>query len=234
MSKFFKGDITNNVVELNLLDPAAVSNTPTIVTKNTGANVVEQIVGDISSNAFYFDSSVEGLVIGTSCTSIGSLAFYFAGISGDLVIPDSVTSIGDSAFGSFQNNITSLTLGESLLTIGNNSFEFMEGVSGDLIIPDSVTSIDDGAFGGCSFDGILRIENGVTSIGSSVFISTDLTALYTNTPASSWIGNNALGSSSALVNIYTGPNATGYDATWKSDQNTSATVSTWTNYPNIP
>jgi len=26
----------------------------------------------------------------------------------------------------------------------------------------------------------------------------------------------------------------GYDAAWKTAQNTSATVSTWTNYPNIP
>ena len=42
MSKFFKGDVTNGVVEFNLLDPAvgAGGTTATVVTKNTGANDV--------------------------------------------------------------------------------------------------------------------------------------------------------------------------------------------------
>ena len=48
MSKTYKGDVTGNVVELNLLDAneSTLPNlgTPTVVTKNTGANVVEQIV----------------------------------------------------------------------------------------------------------------------------------------------------------------------------------------------
>ena len=39
--------------------------------------------------------AVKGLVIGTSCTSIGSNAFHYcSALTGDLVIPDSVTSIG--------------------------------------------------------------------------------------------------------------------------------------------
>ena len=95
MSKLFKGNVTNNVVELNLLDPAG---TPTVIAKNTGANVVEQIVGDIPANYYASGSNggydVKGLVIGTSCTSIGDLAFYDCrSLTGNLVIPDSVTSL---------------------------------------------------------------------------------------------------------------------------------------------
>ena len=52
MSKFFKGDVTNGVVEFNLLDPAvgAGGTTATVVTKNTGANEVLKVVGDIPAS----------------------------------------------------------------------------------------------------------------------------------------------------------------------------------------
>lgn len=224
MSKTFKGDVTGNVVELNLLDAneGTLPNlgTPTVITKNTGPNVVEQIVGDIPNYSYgsspYYFSTVRGLVIGTSCTSIGSYSFgYLESFSptvnlGSLVIPDSVTSIGDYAF-------------------PNNIF------ADELIIPDSVTSIGSGSFYGCGLTGNLVIPESVTSIGFNTFGGNNsLTALYTNTPASSWVDQQALLGTTALVNIYTGPNATGYDAIWKSQQGTSATVSTWTNYPNIP
>ena len=51
MSKTYKGDVTGNVVELNLLDAneGTLPNlgTPTVITKNTGVNEVIQIFGDI-------------------------------------------------------------------------------------------------------------------------------------------------------------------------------------------
>ena len=210
MSKLFKGNVTNNVVELNLLDTVG---TPTVVTLNTGPNDVTKVVGDItSSSGFYFDSSAKGLVIGTSCTSIGDYAFQFcSGLTGDLVIPDSVTSIGGSAFAD------------------------CSGLTGDLVIPDSVTSIEVGAFYFCTgLTGSLVMPDSVTSIGSYAFsYCTGLTALYTNTPASSWTGTNALLSTTALVNIYEGPDVTGqYSATFQGGS--GMTVSAWTNYPNIP
>ena len=185
MSKLFKGNVTNNVVELNLLDPAG---TPTVIAKNTGANVVEQIVGDIpnyslGSSPYYF-STVRGLVIGTSCTSIGSYSFaYLESFSptvdlGSLVIPDSVTSIGDYAF-------------------STNYF------TGPLTIPDSVTSIGRGSFSVCyNFTQLIIISSNLTSIGDNAFGSANgVTAAYINCPASSWVGSSAIGSPS-LTNIY--------------------------------
>jgi len=214
MSKFFKGDVTNGVVEFNLLDPAvgAGGTTATVVTRNTGPNDVTKVVGDItSSSGFYADSSVKGLVIGTSCTSIGSMAFYFCtALTGDLVIPDSVTFIGDNAF-IFSPFSGSLTIGNSVTTIDIYAFYSCTGLTGDLVIPDSVTSIGSQAFGSC----------------------TGLTALYTNTPAASWVGTNALFTTTALVNIYEGPDVTGqYSATFQGGS--GMTVLPWTNYPNIP
>ena len=214
MSKFFKGDVTNGVVEFNLLDPAvgAGGTTATVVTRNTGPNDVTKVVGDItSSSGFYADSSVKGLVIGTSCTSIGSMAFYFCtALTGDLVIPDSVTFIGDNAF-IFSPFSGSLTIGNSVTTIDLYAFYSCTGLTGDLVIPDSVTSIGGNAFANC----------------------TGLTALYTNTPAASWVGTNALIITTALVNIYEGPDVTGqYSATLQGGS--GMTVSAWTNYPNIP
>ena len=214
MSKTYKGDVTGNVVELNLLDAneGTLPNlgTPTVVTRNTGPNDVTQVVGDItSSNGFSSDGSVKGLVIGTSCTSIGDYSFYFctnlAGSS--ITIPDSVTTIGDWAF--------------------NSSL----GFSGTLTIPDSVTSIGSNAF---SYIGsnTLVIGSGVTSIGSDAFYGNfSITAVYTNCPASSFTGTNAFFLTN-FTTIYTGPNATGYTSSFQG--RTGLTIAPWTNYPNIP
>jgi len=220
MSKTYKGDVTGNVVELNLLDAneGTLPNlgTPTVVTKDTAANVVEQIVGPISSNAYAYGSNggydVKGLVIGTSCTSIGSYAFA-----------NCMSLTG------------SLTIGNSVTSISSYAFYLCPSLTGDLVIPDSVTSIGSFAFGYCTaLTGSLVIPDSVTSIGSGAFRScTGLTALYTNTPAASWVGTNALIITTALVNIYEGPDVTGqYSATFQGGS--GMTVSAWTNYPNIP
>ena len=99
--------------------------TATIVSSN--ASTYDQIQGDIPVNWKQNDSPLKGLVIGTSCTSIGSYAFYnCSGLAGSLTIPDSVT------------------------TIGNYAFNFCNGLTGSLTIPDSVTTIGSYAFRSCS------------------------------------------------------------------------------------
>ena len=231
--------------------------TATIVSSN--ASTYDQIQGDItSSSGFSFNSSLKGLVIGTSCTSIGSYAFQFCtGLTGSLIIPDSVIIIGNDAFSycdgltgslTIPNSVTTiigaafnsctgfngpLTIGNSVTSIGGNAFNSCTGLTGSLTIPDSVTTIGNSAFYNCTgFNGILTIGNSVTSIGSSAFNNcTGLTAVYTNTPASSFIGSGAF-HSTTFTTIYTGPNATGYTASFQG--RTGLTISPWTNYPNIP
>jgi hypothetical protein len=246
MSKTYKGDVTGNVVELNLLDAneGTLPNlgTPTVVTKNTGANVVEQIVGDIPNYSFgsspYYLSTVRGVVIGTSCTSIGSYSFsYLESFSptvplGPLTIPDSVTSIGSGAF-SYNYFTGSLTIGNNVTSIGSTAFAYCTSLTGSLVIPDSVTTIENYAFTSCTgLNGSLTIGNSVTSIESSAFNNCNiLTAVYTNTPASSFTGSSAF-SNTSFTTIYTGPNATGYTSSFQG--RTGLTIAPWTNYPNIP
>ena len=76
--KSFRGEVTNSVVELNLLDGDAGTLSYGIGGTNNGEiKVVHK--GDITSSSGFYDAGsqfsgndMKGLVIGTSCTSIGS------------------------------------------------------------------------------------------------------------------------------------------------------------------
>ena len=217
MSVSLQGEITNNVVELNLQAGATNIGTPTVLYDGTtNGGIVDQIQGDVPNYSYgsspYYLSTVRGVVIGTSCTSIGSYSFaYLESFSptvplGSLTIPDSVTSIGDYAF--------SLNYFTGSLTIGNN-----------------VTSIGNGSFSVCyNFTQLIIPSSNVTSIGENAFGSdTGLTAAYINCPASSWVGFNALLGTSSLTNIYVHADyVSGYTNNW---QGSTATLNTWTNYP---
>ena len=151
MSKTYKGDVTGNVVELNLLNAneGTLPNlgTPTVITKNTGVNEIGQIKGDITSQkvqdqvnsggGYGNNTNTKGLVIGTSCTNIGSFSFYFfVGLTGDLVIPDSVTWIGtvgdnygDSGVFTGTTYGPNLTIGKNVKNVGQWDF----GINNNLI-----------------------------------------------------------------------------------------------------
>ena len=93
----------------------------TTYVRDNVAGVIDQIQGDIPDNWKSTDSSLKGLVIGTSCTSIGSNAFYYcAGLTGSLVIPNSVTSISSYAF-FFCTGLTTAYLAPPLANFGSNA-----------------------------------------------------------------------------------------------------------------
>ena len=91
-----------------------------------------------------------------------------------IVIEDGVTSIGRSAFYSF-SNVTSLTIGNSVQTIGIGAFEDLTSLATDIVLPASLTSIGAYAFSAIAKD----TENGISitaaegsqleSIGSLAF-----------------------------------------------------------------
>jgi hypothetical protein len=170
MNQTFQGGITNNVVELNLQAEATNIGTPTVVYDTSSDGVINQIMGDVPPDWENSDSSLYGLVIGTSCTAIGSLAFYYCtGLKGSLAIPDTVTSIGDQAFDNCSGLTGSLTIGNSVTSIGSFAFSYCTGLTGSLIIPNSVTSIGSSAFYNCPGLSSLTIGNGVTTIGEEAF-----------------------------------------------------------------
>ena len=105
-------------------------------------------------------------------SAIGNWAFYECSeLSGSLTIPNSVVTIGANAF--WGCNFTgNLTLGDSVTMIGDCAFIGCNGFVGNLIIPNSVTSIGSNAFAGCwGFTGSLIIPNSVTYMGDFAFSS---------------------------------------------------------------
>ena len=121
---------------------------------------------------------------------------WMAGCSSlnSIIIGNNVQVIPDGFAEGF-NSLTSVSFGNSVISIGNNAFHDCSNLSGELIIPNSVTSIGDNAFENCSgysqiilgnnvdyignnafkgcsgFTGPLTIPSAVTTIGSSAFMN---------------------------------------------------------------
>ena len=86
-----------------------------------------------------------------------------------LVLEEGITHIGNSAFQGCSSFNGSLTIPNSVITIGVSAFDNC-GFTGDLTIPNNVTSIGKTAFWACKgFTGSLTIPNSVTTIGDYAF-----------------------------------------------------------------
>ena len=133
----------------------------------------------IANNAFLQCSSMTGITIPNSVTTIGIYAFYSCRSLTSITIPDSVTSILGGAF-SCCTGLTSITVSPD-----NSALKSLDGVlytkdgktlvsypgakSGAYVIPDSVTSIGGYAFSGCNGLTSITIPDGVTSISVYAF-----------------------------------------------------------------
>jgi hypothetical protein len=132
----------------------------------------------------------------------------------DTIIYDSGDNVLDSIPGDIPANwdrfspfpATRLEIGTSCTSIGSYAFYQKTGYLSSLDIPSSVVTIGNKVFYGC----------------------TGFTAVYTNTPATSWTGANAL-QNTTFTTIYTGPNATGYTSSFQG--RTGLTIANWDNYP---
>ncbi len=90
-------------------------------------------------------------------------------ISGVYSVRQGTKTIADIAFRD-RIGMTSITIPDSVTSIGKSAFEFCDGLTGELKIPDSVTSIGEWAFEFCDgLTGELKIPDSVTSIGSATF-----------------------------------------------------------------
>ena len=118
------------------------------------------------------NAETEGATL--SVTTIGAYAFRLGAISFDSVtIGDSVTTIGDYAFSN--TSLDSVTIGNSVTSIGEGAFGNNDLTS--VIIPDSVTTIGRLAF---QFNDLtsMTIPDSVTSIGQNVFNNNALTSAH--------------------------------------------------------
>jgi len=129
-----------------------------------GVHIGSKVTG-IGNKAFFNHSKPDGLTFSEGVTSIGNQAFYLNGVLGKVRLPDSLTSIGNLAF--MQAGFTDLKLGQNLTTIGNSAFSYadfnaMNSAGKSLEIPDSVTSIGSDCFRYSTLQN-LKIGKGFTS-----------------------------------------------------------------------
>ena len=85
----------------------------------------------------------------------------------NVTIGNEVETIGNKAFYGF-SSLTSIEIPNSVTTIGDRAFYGCSGLT-SIDIPNSVTSIGGSAFSGCSGLTSIDIPNSVTSIGYEVF-----------------------------------------------------------------
>ena len=139
----------------------------------------------------------------------GNVFSYCAGLT-SITIPDSVITIGHNQF-SYCTSLTSVTIGKSVTSIGNNAFHNCYNLT-SITIPDSVTSIGYGAFQNCSKLTSITIPDNVTSIGNSTFQScSKLTSIAIPDSVTS-IGNSAFYNCSKLTSVTIGNGVTSIGA----------------------
>ena len=128
--------------------------------------------GVTSMGASVFDSDdgfTEVIYNAINCANVEYTAKPFEGCGGSLTIGNAVQRIPSSMFLEC-TGFTSLTIGNSVTSIGWRAFDGCSGFMGNLVIPNSVTEISDYAFRNCSgFNGSLTLGSSLTSIGDLAF-----------------------------------------------------------------
>ena len=97
----------------------------------------------------------------------GGMAFAYCSGLISVTIPNSVTSIGEGSFYSC-DGLKSVTIGNSVTSIGSSAFSYCRSLM-SVTIPNSVTSIEYQAFDSCDGLKSVTIGNSVTSIGYNAF-----------------------------------------------------------------
>ncbi|MBR6327973.1 MAG: leucine-rich repeat domain-containing protein, partial [Alphaproteobacteria bacterium] len=91
-----------------------------------------------------------------------------------VTIGEGITSIGDKAFQG--SNLVSATLPSTLTNISKRAFQFSKKLE-NINIPSSVTNIGDYSFDTCTNITSFTIPDGITSINPGIFMRTGLTSI---------------------------------------------------------
>ena len=125
--------------------------------------------------------------------------FYECSSLTSITIPNSVTSIGNNAFEGC-SSLTSITIPNSVTSIGVSTFEGCSGLT-SITIPNSVTYIGTRAFDGCSSLTSITIPNSVTYINDYVFYGCSSLTSITIPNSVTSIGKDAFHNCSSLTSI---------------------------------
>ena len=118
-----------------------------------------------------------------SLKSIGRYAFEESAIKGNLILPQNIEVIGERAFRCCSYLTGSLTIPNKITEIPTGAFSTYDwetgerGFNGVLKLPDGLQTIGDEAFAGASFKGELTIPKNVSVIGARAFKDTQLSGV---------------------------------------------------------
>lgn len=112
------------------------------------------------------DVTIPSCYKGKPVTMIDHAAFFNSAVT-SVTIPDSVTSIGDNAFG-FCSQLTNISIPNSVTDIGFSAFAHCTSLK-SITLPSSLSSISEALFSGCSQLTTIHIPDSVPSIQSHAF-----------------------------------------------------------------
>ena len=158
---------------------------------------------DMSAGDYYpfgeKNSQITSFTFGDKVQHIPSNLCYNMRNLTSITIPNSVTSIGISAF-MYCSGLTSVTIGNGVTSIGNATFMYCSSLT-SITIPNSVTSIGFKAFSNCSGLTSVTIGNGVTYIGYNAFYKCSSLTSVTIGESVTSIGENAFSECSSLTSV---------------------------------
>lgn len=120
----------------------------------------------IRYNGTAADVTIPSRYKGKPVTAIDHAAFFNSVVT-SVTIPDSVTSIGDNAFG-FCSQLTNISIPNSVTYIGFSAFAHCTSLK-SITLPSSLRSISEALFSGCSQLTTIHIPDSVPSIQSYAF-----------------------------------------------------------------
>ena len=112
--------------------------------------------------------TAESYIVPTGVLGIGDSAFAYCLLNlTSITLPETVTSIGDHAFHACER-LTNISLSDNVTSIGYSAFSYCSRLT-SIMLPNSLISIDSNAFSDCDNLTSVIIPAGVMYIGDSVF-----------------------------------------------------------------
>ena len=171
----------------------------------SGAMADYASASDREWNTTSIKNSITSVVVGSGVTHIGNNSLRNLTNVTSVTLPEGLLTIGEQAFRQCQNaGFTSITIPASVTSIGADAFTSCNQLTSVTIADGSnLTTIGDYAFNSCKALGSINIPSSVTSIGNYAFSVCSALATVTIADDSNLttIGNNAFGSCSVLGSI---------------------------------
>ncbi|MBE5735244.1 MAG: hypothetical protein E7361_02230 [Clostridiales bacterium] len=211
---FYASDLRSVTISNNL---TKINRSVFGVTNLNGTVTIPESVTYIGPEAFSSCSNLDKLVLSKNLTIIAKDAFSECGQLSTIVTPDNVdasgitfaeglTTIGDRAFSECEKLAGTMTLPESTVRLGKNTFASCYYIT-SVNTGNGLKYIGDCCFQNCEGMTSLTLGSSIISIGKSAFTYSKLTTLNIPDNVIS-VGNNAFEYSSTLTTLTIGARLT--------------------------